>query len=180
MTRFRDLLRFDPASSPAGEQARAANELPKAVRQSNSRWEGEPTTPHQGKYLVLTIASYSRADLAFLDLLDDHIACCRVKTVPVYVHDLLEYTNVEELQADFPGVLSTNPTPLAALWESGLALGVESGKRARDMIAEVLGIEGIQTEGSKKRTLDELLAGITAENIPEKVDFGPPVGRELL
>ena len=32
----------------------------------------------------------------------------------------------------------------------------------------------------KKLTLDELLAGITDENMQEKVDFGPPVGRELL
>ena len=32
----------------------------------------------------------------------------------------------------------------------------------------------------KKMTLDELLAGITDENMQEKVDFGPPVGRELL
>ena len=32
----------------------------------------------------------------------------------------------------------------------------------------------------KKITLDELLAGITDENMQEKVDFGPPVGRELL
>ena len=32
----------------------------------------------------------------------------------------------------------------------------------------------------KKLTLDELLAGITDENMQEKIDFGPPVGRELL
>lgn len=31
-----------------------------------------------------------------------------------------------------------------------------------------------------KYTLDELLAGITEENIHPEVDFGPPVGKELL
>lgn len=31
-----------------------------------------------------------------------------------------------------------------------------------------------------KYTLEELMAGITDENIHEAVDFGPPVGRELL
>ena len=39
MTRFRDLLRFDPALSPAEEQARASRKLPEAVAQSNLRSE---------------------------------------------------------------------------------------------------------------------------------------------
>ena len=170
MTRFRDLLRFDPASSRAEEQARAAREFPDAVGQSNLRWEGGLTTPHQGKYLLVAVASYSRADLAFLDLIDDHLAPSRANTVPVYVHDLLQYANGEELQADFPGVQSANPTPLAALWESGVPLRVESGRRARDIIAEVLRFDGGQAEAAKQMTLDELLAGITDENLPEKVD----------
>jgi antitoxin MazE len=32
----------------------------------------------------------------------------------------------------------------------------------------------------KKYRLADLLAQITPENLPEKVDMGPPVGRELL
>ena len=28
-------------------------------------------------------------------------------------------------------------------------------------------------------SLDELLAGVTRENLPAAVDFGPPVGREI-
>ena len=30
-----------------------------------------------------------------------------------------------------------------------------------------------------KYTLDELLDGMTKENIPELIDFGPPVGKEI-
>lgn len=180
MTRFRNLLRFDPASSPAEEQASASRNLPEAVGQSNLRSEAGRTTPHEGEYLLVAVAPYSLADLAFLDLIDDQFAVSRAKTIPVYVHDLLEYANVEELQADFPGLLSANPTPFAALWGAGSAPRVESGKRARDMIAELLWIDGDRAEVPKRMTLDELLASITDENMQEKADFGPPVGKELL
>ena len=36
----------------------------------------------------------------------------------------------------------------------------------------------ISTRGNPSATLDELLAGITEDNLHEEVDFGPPVGRE--
>jgi antitoxin MazE len=32
----------------------------------------------------------------------------------------------------------------------------------------------------KRRSLDELLAGITDDNLHAEIDFGPPVGKELL
>ena len=32
----------------------------------------------------------------------------------------------------------------------------------------------------KRPSLSNLLARVTEENLPEKVDFGPPVGKELL
>lgn len=28
--------------------------------------------------------------------------------------------------------------------------------------------------------IEDLMAGVTDENMPEKIDFGPPVGKELL
>ena len=51
---------------------------------------------------------------------------------------MLEYENEKHLQDDFPGVGSATPTPLASLWDSGSPLRVESGKRARDTIVEIL------------------------------------------
>ncbi len=32
----------------------------------------------------------------------------------------------------------------------------------------------------KRPSLSDLLAGVTVSNLPEKVDFGPPVGKEIL
>lgn len=32
----------------------------------------------------------------------------------------------------------------------------------------------------RQYTLEELVKGITAENRHEEIDFGPPVGREIL
>ena len=28
--------------------------------------------------------------------------------------------------------------------------------------------------------IEDLMAGVTDENLPEKIDFGPPIGKELL
>ncbi|HAX5209152.1 TPA: AbrB/MazE/SpoVT family DNA-binding domain-containing protein [Escherichia coli] len=42
------------------------------------------------------------------------------------------------------------------------------------------GLVTIRPVTPKKYSLDDLLAGITPENIHERVDFGRPVGRELL
>lgn len=37
-----------------------------------------------------------------------------------------------------------------------------------------------ESTSSDEFTLDDLLAGITDENKHEQIDYGPPVGRELL
>lgn len=31
-----------------------------------------------------------------------------------------------------------------------------------------------------KYRIEDLMAGVTDENLPEKIDFGPPIGKELL
>lgn len=35
-------------------------------------------------------------------------------------------------------------------------------------------------KSSERKTLSELIAGITPENLHPEVDFGPPAGREIL
>lgn len=42
------------------------------------------------------------------------------------------------------------------------------------------GLVTIRAVTQKKYILDDLLAGITSENIHERQDFGRPVGKELL
>jgi len=38
----------------------------------------------------------------------------------------------------------------------------------------------IEPARRSKYRIEDLMAGVTAENLPEKIDFGPPVGKELL
>lgn len=40
-------------------------------------------------------------------------------------------------------------------------------------------IQLVPVRRSKYR-IEDLMAGVTDENLPEKIDFGPPVGKELL
>lgn len=39
---------------------------------------------------------------------------------------------------------------------------------------------GVESTNSNEFTLDGLISGITDENKHEKIDYGPPAGRELI
>lgn len=38
----------------------------------------------------------------------------------------------------------------------------------------------IEPARRSKYRIEDLMAGVTDENLPEKIDFGPPIGKELL
>src|SRR5262245_14579264 len=130
MTRFRDLLKPGPDSTPKEEQRRASAGLAEAVSASNLRWwQGYGDLPSQGQWLLLAVAPYSQYDLTLLDILDDSLGFGRAEAAPVYVVNLLDYQNVDQLRADFPGVGQVHQTPLTALWESGSLKRTEAGKQ---------------------------------------------------
>jgi len=142
MTRFRDLLKAD-LSTPKDEQDRASKGLADAVAASNlRRWEGPSALPAQGECLLLAVAPYSQYDLTLLDLIDERLGAKPPAgaLVVVYVVNLLDYDNAEQVGADFPGVAQVHQTPLAVLWESGSPQKAAWGKQARDMAAEALGL----------------------------------------
>src|SRR5438270_224681 len=115
MTRFRDLLKFDSASTPGDEQRRASEGLAGAVAQSHLRWwRGSKAALAQGKYLVLVVAPFSQYDLTMLDLLDERLQTSQV-SMPVYVANFQDYATVEQLKKDFPGIGQPHQTPIAAL-----------------------------------------------------------------
>src|SRR6266545_2873436 len=119
MTRFRDLLRYDPASTPGDEQRRAAEGLADAVARSRLRWwQGGKVVPSQGKCLLLVVAPFSQYDLTLLDLLDERLAT-DPPPMPVYVANLQDYATAEQLSADFPGIGAAPQTPIIAICDSG-------------------------------------------------------------
>jgi hypothetical protein len=140
MTRFRQLLKPDPESTPGAEQQRASAGLADAVRQSRLRWKGgRGPLQCQEKCLLLAVAPYSQYDLVLLDLLDEWVDSAR-STVPVYVANLQDYDSPAGLDEDFPGVGQAHQSPVAALFESGMAKSVAWGKKARDLVAATLGL----------------------------------------
>ena len=48
---------------------------------------------------------------------------------------------MNQLSPVFPGITEVDQTPLAAFWESGSPRKAAWGKKAREMTAEILGIE---------------------------------------
>jgi hypothetical protein len=141
MTRFRDLLKPRPGSTPKDDQEHASNGLAEAVAESNLRlWrKGEPT-PYQGKCLLLAVAPYSQYDLTLLDVIDESLAGGLPPAVHVYVVNLQYYDSAEQLGPDFPGMTQAHQPPLAAVWEPGSPKKVAWGKQARDLAAEALGL----------------------------------------
>jgi hypothetical protein len=153
MTRFRDLLAYDPASTPGDEQRRASERLADAVARSHLRWwGGGKVVPCQGKCLLLVVAPFSQYDLTLLDLLNERLAA-KQPPVPVYVANLQDYATAEQLRADFPGIGAAPQTPIVAICEPGSPRTVACGKKARDMLAEALGLSA-----------DELSRMIVAES----------------
>jgi hypothetical protein len=141
MTRFRELLKPGPRSTPKEDQERASQGLAAAVAGSNLRgWEGPGALPAGGECLVLAVAPYSQYDLTLLDLIDEALGARGPSRVPVYVVNLLDYDNREQVGADFPGLAQAQQTPLAAIWESGSPGKTAWGKQARDLVAAALGI----------------------------------------
>src|SRR5262245_28156105 len=134
MTRFRNLLKPDPQSSPVEEQRRASAGLADAVRQSNLRWWRD-SEPVRGDDLLLAVAPYSQYDLVLLDLLDERLDSGE-PSVLVYVVNLQEYQLVEQLSVDFPGVGQPHQTPIAAISKVGTIEKVALGKKAREIAAE--------------------------------------------
>src|SRR5437879_4989450 len=99
MTRFRDLLKPGPHSTPKEEQERASKGLAEAVAQSNlRRWQRGEGAAGQGTCLLLAVAPYSQYDLALLDLIDERLAAGLSSRTQVYVVNLLDYGSVDDLR----------------------------------------------------------------------------------
>jgi hypothetical protein len=140
MTRFRDLLTFDVASTPGDEQRRASKGLADAVAGSRLRWwKGRTVAPPEGKWMLLVVAPFSQYDLTLLDLVDERLRSTPF-TVSVYVANLQDYDKAEQLSADFPGVGAAPQTPIVAIYDSGSPRIVACGKKARDVVAQALGL----------------------------------------
>ena len=72
-------------------------------------------------------------------------------------------------------------------WGNSLAIRIPAGLARQADMAEGTAVDVDVEDGklwivreTRIPTLDELIAGITDENKHDPVDFGPPVGRELL
>lgn len=140
MRRFLSLLEPTPTSTPMEEQRRASEGLADAVAQSRLLWwEGRVGAAPRGKVLLLAVAPYSRYDLALLDLIDERLDGGQPPTVPVYVANLQDYVSLEQLAADFPGAAAVQ-TPLAAVWQDGAPSIAASGRKARDLAADAVGL----------------------------------------
>lgn len=152
MRLFRDLLKYDPASTPGDEQRRASKGLAAAIAQSHMRWwKGRQPMPSHEKCLILVVAPFSQYDLTLLDLIDEKLGNTQ-PSVPVFVGNLQDYDSVEELIADFPGIGPAPQTPIAALCDPGSSIKVACGKKAREMAAQAL---GLSSEELMRRVLAE-------------------------
>jgi len=74
---------------------------------------------------------------------------------------------------DQPRTLESLRVPKSVALEVGISADT-------DMEMSVEGGTVVLAPTRRQYTLEELVKGITAKNRHEEIDFGPPVGRELL
>ena len=133
MHKFQDLLRTD--MDPVTEQREAIQRLAQIVRQSRLLWWPDcDLVPEQ--FGLLVVAYYSIYDLMLLDLLDES----KDLVTPIFVANLDDYSTVEELRNDIPGVKEVLQTPVFASYKCGWQGDVKSGKSAREAVGEFAGI----------------------------------------
>ena len=126
MRRFQDLL--PGLSSPAEEQKHAANRIADAVRSSGLGWWRDKS-PSVRKFFLVVVASYSRRDLEILDLLEG-----RKHDMPIYVVDVMGYSDSEDFRRDIGVEISNTPS---LVFGSDADLRVITGARA---VRDALGI----------------------------------------
>jgi hypothetical protein len=138
MKRFSSLL--EPRSEvTVGQQQRdAREELAALLRESRLHlWQlGDPVL-NRGRRILLGVGSYSMADLALLDNLNE--AHGQESIWPrLDVFDVLECRSIQDFEKYVPGIGKVYQTPVVGYWEEGLLKEKAWGKAGRDLLAKVL------------------------------------------
>jgi hypothetical protein len=89
--------------------------------------------------ILLGVASYSVADLALLDMVDE--AHGHASAWPrIDVFDVVECRSMEDFEKYVPGIGKVFQTPVVGLWEEGVLKEKAWGKAGRDLLSKVLNL----------------------------------------
>lgn len=140
MKRFSSLLEPRSEMSVGQQQRDAAEQLACVLRESRLHpWQpGDPVLNH-GRHILLGVASYSMADLALLDTLNE--ANGQGASWPALdVFNVLECRSIQDFEKYVPGIGKVFQTPVVGYWEEGLLKEKAWGKAGRDLPAKVLNL----------------------------------------
>jgi hypothetical protein len=138
MRRFSSLLEPRYEMSVAQQQRDAKEQLAALLQESRFHpWQpGEPII-NRGRRILLGVASYSVADLALLDTLNEALEQGSIGP-RLDVFNVLECRSIHDFEKYVPGLGKPFQTPVVGYWEEGLLKEKAWGKAGRDLLANVL------------------------------------------
>jgi hypothetical protein len=150
MTVFSDLFRSPPPqASPDGsleQWQRGVDALfSAAVSRSPFRlWSPGDPIPATGDRLLIGVATWSAHDLALLDAVSAALPT-RSRGLAVDVFTVADCSSPQAFERYVPGIGNVFHTPVVGLWADGRLVETASGKRGRELIARVCGLDATQT-----------------------------------
>ena len=140
MIRFSSLLEPRSEMSVAQQQRDAGEQLAALLLESRLHpWQPGDPILNRGRRILLGVASYSVADLALLDTLNE--AHAQGSIWPgVDVFNVHECQSMQDIEKYVPGIGKVFQTPVVGYWEEGLLKEKASGKAGRDLLAKVLNL----------------------------------------
>jgi hypothetical protein len=137
MTKFTDLFWSHPELGPAGQQDYVEAQLPAVVAQSNLHlWQPGDPVAHQGKRILLGVATYSIYDMRLLDVLDEEAGRRNGQTPRLDVFSVARCRTHEDFARYIPDLGTVLQTPVVGVWEGGALKEKGQGKPARDLALE--------------------------------------------
>ncbi len=138
MTRFSSLLEPRSETSVAQQQRDAGEQLAALLGESRLHpWQPGDPILNRGPRILLGVASYSVADLALLDTLNEALGLGS-GWPRLDVFNVLECRSIQDFEKYVPGIGKVFQTPVVGYWEEGLLKEKAWGKAGRDLLTKVL------------------------------------------
>jgi hypothetical protein len=132
---FSALLDTNRELSPAQQQQQALEKFPSVVDQSHmENWRPGESLPTKGKQILIGVATYSVADLQFLDALEAKLAAEGTQYETTYLFNLAAFPEFRDFETYFPGIGKVYQTPVMGFWEDGVLKEKFWGATARDWL----------------------------------------------
>jgi hypothetical protein len=148
MTRFADLVRYQPGLDAGAAQEAARRRLPQTLGQTYPmrHWRPGDPVPADGERLLIGTVVWNTPEMRLLDVIVDRLVEPDSPGVLVDVFDADSCSSADEIRQAIPGVEVMHQSPFVGRWVDGRLTEVAAGYLGRRLIARVLGLDADQVD----------------------------------